>query len=135
MKLGKNVARTFLDYYKLNSLIDENKLTSQFSRFVLSMMFISDMPLCFTDCLFQKVIFFSCQLEHTFSDSIRNHQEIVLKPLSPYIHNELFVCILCVISGFCGQFTKSGGTIIGRGYRSTKLPITVSNSTFTPPRN
>ncbi|MCJ8734883.1 hypothetical protein PDJAM_G00240410 [Pangasius djambal] len=32
MKLGKNVARTFLDYYKLNSLIDENKLTSQISR-------------------------------------------------------------------------------------------------------
>ncbi|GAA6092679.1 cytosolic carboxypeptidase 6 [Tachysurus ichikawai] len=27
MKLGKNVARTFLDYYKLNNLIDENKLT------------------------------------------------------------------------------------------------------------
>lgn len=48
MKLGKNVARTFLDYYKLNSLIDENKLTSQFSRFVLPMMFISDMPQCFT---------------------------------------------------------------------------------------
>lgn len=43
MKLGKNVARTFLDYYKLNNLIDENKLTSQFSRFVLSMMCISDM--------------------------------------------------------------------------------------------
>ncbi|XP_053481286.1 cytosolic carboxypeptidase 6 [Ictalurus furcatus] len=31
MKLGKNVARTFLDYYKLNSLIAESKLTSQFS--------------------------------------------------------------------------------------------------------
>ncbi|KAK2898363.1 hypothetical protein Q8A67_009781 [Cirrhinus molitorella] len=27
MKLGRNVARTFLDYYKLNNLIDESKLT------------------------------------------------------------------------------------------------------------
>lgn len=58
MKLGKNVARTFLDYYKLNSLVDENKLTSQFSRFVRSVMFISNMPLCFIACLFQKEISF-----------------------------------------------------------------------------
>ncbi|XP_049342019.1 cytosolic carboxypeptidase 6 [Astyanax mexicanus] len=28
MKLGRNVARTFLDYYKLNNLTDENKLTT-----------------------------------------------------------------------------------------------------------
>ncbi|KAL6458999.1 hypothetical protein MHYP_G00324710 [Metynnis hypsauchen] len=28
MKLGRNVARTFLDYYKLNNLIDDNKLSS-----------------------------------------------------------------------------------------------------------
>lgn len=58
MKLGKNVARTFLDYYKLNSLIDENKLTNQFGRFVLPMMFISVMSLCFIGCVFQKEIFF-----------------------------------------------------------------------------
>lgn len=65
MKLGKNVARTFLDYYKLNNLIDENKLTgpSPLSRFVFSRMFISDMLLCFTCCLFQKEI-----LEHILID-------------------------------------------------------------------
>ncbi|KAG7272143.1 hypothetical protein CRUP_010212 [Coryphaenoides rupestris] len=27
MKLGRNVARTFLDYYKLNSLIKDNRPT------------------------------------------------------------------------------------------------------------
>ncbi|XP_066500835.1 cytosolic carboxypeptidase 6-like isoform X6 [Hoplias malabaricus] len=32
MKLGRNVARTFLDYYKLNNLIEENKLTSRINN-------------------------------------------------------------------------------------------------------
>lgn len=73
MKLGKNVARTFLDYYKLNSPIAESKLTSQFSRFVLPMMFVSNMPLCFTGCLFQMEIIFMPPGTH--SDSVRNHWE------------------------------------------------------------
>ncbi|KTG46814.1 hypothetical protein cypCar_00032566 [Cyprinus carpio] len=33
MKLGRNVARTFLDYYKLNNLIDESKLTGHINSF------------------------------------------------------------------------------------------------------
>lgn len=32
MKLGRNVARTFLDYYKLNNLIDDSKLTGHIHR-------------------------------------------------------------------------------------------------------
>lgn len=72
MKLGKNVARTFLDYYKLNNLIDENKLTGQLSRFVFSILLCL---LCFTGCLFQKEI-----VEPILSRSSRYHQEIVLMP-------------------------------------------------------
>ena len=33
MKLGRNVARTFLDYYRLNNLIDDNKPTNLSNRF------------------------------------------------------------------------------------------------------
>uniref|UniRef100_A0A673K427 ATP/GTP binding protein-like 4 n=1 Tax=Sinocyclocheilus rhinocerous TaxID=307959 RepID=A0A673K427_9TELE len=35
MKLGRNMARTFLDYYKLNNLIDESKLTGHINRCIM----------------------------------------------------------------------------------------------------
>ena len=32
MKLGRNVARTFLEYYRLNNLLDDNKPGSHINR-------------------------------------------------------------------------------------------------------